>query len=108
MAANRFFVPNTEQFSEGLDALLQQCGLCCQEYSDGGLTEFLGVWDEEPVSSRYYCSVALKNSVDQKLSSHFLPRQRGLGLNFGFLFFFLVQSQISVRALQRMRQVPRE
>ena len=38
----------------------------------GGLTEFLGVWDEEPVCSRYYCSVALENSVDQKLSSHFL------------------------------------
>ena len=37
----------------------------------------------------------------------FLPRQRGLGLNFGFLFFFsLVQSQIAVGALQRMRQVP--
>ena len=33
---------------------------------------FLGVWDEEPVSSRYYCSVAIENSVDQKLSSHFL------------------------------------
>ena len=72
MAANRFFVPNTEEFSEDLIALLQQCGLCCQEYSDGGLTEFLGAWDEEPVSNRYYCSVAIENSVDQKVSSHFL------------------------------------
>ena len=72
MAANRFLVPNTEEFSEDLIALLQQCGLCCQEYSDGGLTEFLGAWDEEPVSNRYYCSVAIENSVDQKVSSHFL------------------------------------
>ena len=36
----------------------------------------------------------------------FLPRQRGLDLNFGCLFFSLVQSQIAVGALQRMRQVP--
>ena len=31
-----------------------------------------------------------------------LPRQSTLGLNFGFLFFFRVQSQIGVWALQRM------
>ena len=41
MADNRFFVSNTEEFFEGLVALLQQCGLCCQERSDGGLVEFL-------------------------------------------------------------------
>ncbi|XP_067040491.1 uncharacterized protein [Acropora muricata] len=41
MAANRFFVPNTEAFFKGLAALLQQCGLCCPENSDGGLAEFL-------------------------------------------------------------------
>ena len=33
MADNRFFVSNTEEFFEGLVALLQQCGLCCQERS---------------------------------------------------------------------------
>ena len=42
MADNTFFVPNTEEFFEGLVALLQQCGLCCQEKSDGGLAKFLG------------------------------------------------------------------
>ena len=41
-AAYRFFVPNIEEFFLGLVALLQQCGLCCQENSDGGLAEFLG------------------------------------------------------------------
>ena len=40
-AAYRFFVPNTEQFFLGLVALLQQCGLCYQENSHGGLAEFL-------------------------------------------------------------------
>ena len=33
MTANRFFVPNTEEFFEGLVVLLPQCGLCCQENS---------------------------------------------------------------------------
>ena len=33
--------PNTEAFFKGFVALLQQCGLCCQENSDGGLAEFL-------------------------------------------------------------------
>ena len=41
MTANRFFVPNTEEFFEGLVVLLPQCGLCCQENSDVGLAEFL-------------------------------------------------------------------
>ena len=41
MAAKMFFVPNTEAFFKGLVALLQQCGLCCQENSDGGRAEFL-------------------------------------------------------------------
>ena len=47
MAANTFFVPNTEEFFEGLDALLQQCGLCREENSDDGLAEFLGRRIEE-------------------------------------------------------------
>ena len=42
MAANRFFVSNTEEFLEGFVALLQQCGLFCQENSDGELPEFHG------------------------------------------------------------------
>ena len=41
MAANRFFVPNTEAFFKGLVGVLLQCRLCCQENSDGGLAEFL-------------------------------------------------------------------
>ena len=93
MAANRFFVPNTEEFSEDLIALLQQCGLCCQEYSDGGLTEFLGAWDEEPVSKRYYCSIAIENSVDQKSARKYLKcfclsiveNRKGCSLHFSFL-----------------------
>ena len=76
MTANRFFVPNTEEFFEGLVVLLRQCGLCCQENSDGGLAEFLGRRVEEYQRTlggrHYWCSVALENGVDQKLSSHFL------------------------------------
>ena len=39
--ANRFSVPNTEEFFEGIVALQQYCGLCCQENSDGELAELL-------------------------------------------------------------------
>lgn len=47
MAANLFFVPNADEFFEGLLALLQQCGLHCQKNSDGGQAEFLGRYLEE-------------------------------------------------------------
>ena len=42
MAGNLFFVPNAAEFFESLVSLLQQCELCRQENSDGGLAEFLG------------------------------------------------------------------
>ena len=41
MAFNRFYIPNANEFFEGLLSLLQQCGDCVNENTDGGHEEFL-------------------------------------------------------------------
>ena len=41
MASNRFNIPNVNEFLEGLISLLQQCGDCVNENTDGGHAEFL-------------------------------------------------------------------
>ena len=41
MASNRFYIPNVNEFFEGLLSLLQQCGDCVNENTDGGHGEFL-------------------------------------------------------------------
>ena len=41
MASNRFNIPNVNEFFEGLISLLQQCGDCVKENTDGGQAEFL-------------------------------------------------------------------
>ena len=41
MAFNRFYIPNANEFFEGLLSLLQQCGDCVNENTDGGHAEFL-------------------------------------------------------------------
>ena len=41
MASNRFYIPNVNEFFEGLISLLQQCGDCVNENTDGGHAEFL-------------------------------------------------------------------
>ena len=41
MASNRFYIPKVNEFFEGLISLLQQCGDCVNENTDGGHAEFL-------------------------------------------------------------------
>ena len=41
MASNRFYIPNANEFFEGLLSLLHQCGDCLNENTDGGHAEFL-------------------------------------------------------------------
>ena len=41
MASDRFHIPNASEFFEGLLSLLQQCGDCVKENTDGGHAEFL-------------------------------------------------------------------
>ena len=41
MASNRFYIPNVNELFEGLISLLQQCGDCVNENTDGGHAEFL-------------------------------------------------------------------
>ena len=41
MASNRFYIPKVNEFFEGLISLLQQCGDCVNENTDGGHGEFL-------------------------------------------------------------------
>ena len=41
MASNRFNIPNVNEFFEGLIALLQHCGDCVNENTDGGHEEFV-------------------------------------------------------------------
>ena len=41
MAADRFYIPNASEFFEGLLSLLQHCGDCVKENTDGGHAEFL-------------------------------------------------------------------
>ena len=41
MASNRFYIPNVNELFEGLISLLQQCGDCVNENTDGGHGEFL-------------------------------------------------------------------
>ena len=41
MASNRFNIPNVNEFFEGLIALLQRCGDCVNENTDGGHEEFV-------------------------------------------------------------------
>ena len=36
MASNRFYIPNVNEFFEGLISLLQQCGNCVNANTDGG------------------------------------------------------------------------
>ena len=47
MASNHFYVPNVNEFFEGLISLLQQRGDCVSENSDGGDAEFLARCLEE-------------------------------------------------------------
>ena len=41
MASHRFYIPNANEFFEGLLSLLHQCGDCLNENTDGGHAEFL-------------------------------------------------------------------
>ena len=41
MAFNRFYIPNANEFFEGLLSLLQQCGYCVNVNTDEGHEEFL-------------------------------------------------------------------
>ena len=41
MTFNRCYIPNANEFFEGLFSLLQQCGDCVNENTDGGHEEFL-------------------------------------------------------------------
>ena len=41
MASNRFYIPKVNEFFEGLISLLQHCGDCVNENTDGGHAEFL-------------------------------------------------------------------
>ena len=41
MASNRFYIPNANEFFEGLLSLLHQCGGCLNENTDGEHAEFL-------------------------------------------------------------------
>ena len=41
MASNHFYIPNANEFFEGLLSLLYQCGDCLNENTDGGHAEFL-------------------------------------------------------------------
>ena len=52
MASNRFYIPNVNEFFEGLLSLLQQCGDCVNENTDGGHGEFLARRLEE-----YQCTL---------------------------------------------------
>ena len=41
MASNHFYIPNANEFFEGLLSLLHQCGDCLNKNTDGGHAEFL-------------------------------------------------------------------
>ena len=47
MASDRFYIPNASEFFEGLLSLLQHCGDCVKENTDGGHAEFLARRQEE-------------------------------------------------------------
>ena len=56
MASNRFYIPKVNEFFEGLISLLQQCGDCVNENTDGGHAEFLA---RRPrgISTHFACDV---------------------------------------------------
>ena len=47
MASVRFYIPNAREFFEGLISLLQHCGDCVKENTDGGHAEFHARRQEE-------------------------------------------------------------
>ena len=47
MASYRFYIPNVSEFFEGLLSLLQHCGDCVKETTDGGHAEFVSRRQEE-------------------------------------------------------------
>ena len=46
-ASDRFYIPNASEVFEGLLSLLQHCGDCVKENTDGGHAEFLARRQEE-------------------------------------------------------------